>query len=349
MTKKLELTSAIKDEFNPDTATYPLMGFRKVDGVRAGRVHPHFHGRSLDGFKNSALNEKFSHAGYAGLDGELTIGGATNDNELKAMIADGRIVTDEPESSLCSLTTGLTNRAKIKKGETALPTNAVWNLFDYLAPEAIELPYLERYMMLQALCGDGCDPAIRVLAFVWINNAAEARDWIVNCMELTFEGAIFRDPKAVHKSGRATASKNDFWRYKPVSDKDAIVVGFEPEMANNNEATTNSRGHTERSAHQANKVAKAAVGVLLCYEILEDRVVRIPAGTMTRKAREAAFADPTLILGHPIKYTSLDVGVVDEPRQARYKEHRSWADLEKLTPAQRARVDALLAQYKEAA
>lgn len=343
--KKLELTSAIKDEFNPDTATYPLMGFRKVDGVRAGRVHAHFHGRSLDGFKNTALNDKFAGPEYRGFDGELTIGGSINDAQLKAMIADGRIVTDEPESSLCSLTTGLTNRAKLKKGELALPSNAVWNLFDLLDESTLDLPYLERYSLLQQRVSAHQPPDAQVLPFVWIKNAAEARAWIIECMELTYEGAIFRDPKALHKSGRATASKNDFWRYKPASDKDAIVVGFEPEMANNNVATLNSRGHTERSAHQENKVAKAAVGVLLCYEIELDRVVRIPAGAMTRKQREAAFADPALILGHPVKYTSLDVGVVDEPRQARYKEHRSWADLEKLTPEQRARVDGLLAQY----
>lgn len=332
MTKKLELTSAIKDEFNPDTATYPLMGFRKVDGVRAGHLHGFFHGRSLDPFKNTALNEKFNGAQYAGFDGELTVDGLLTDETL-----DGE--------TLCSVTTGLTNRSKLAKGETELPCNAVWNLFDYLGPDAIDLEYYERYKALCRVVGERLPKNVRILTFEWINNPDEARAWIDDCLEKNYEGAIFREPKAKYKSGRATATANDFWRYKPVSDKDAVVVGFEAALANNNEATINSRGRTERSAHQENRVAKEEVGVLIGFCLERNDVVRIGPGRMKAVDKAASYADPTLIVGHPIKYTSLDVGVKDAPRQARFKERRAWADLEKLTPEQRARVDELLKEY----
>jgi len=322
---QLQPTSAIKDEFNPDTARYPLMGFRKVDGVRASHLTGCFHGRSMDPCKNTALNAKFNGAGYIGYDGELTIDGLLTDETL-----DGE--------TLCSLTTGLTNRSALKKGETELPSNAVWNLFDYLADEVIGLMYLERYMALAARVNAQQPANVTVLPFVWINNPDEARAWIVDCLEKHFEGAIFRDPTALHKSGRATATKNDFWRYKPVSDKDAIVLDVYEAQQNNNVATTNSRGHTERSSHQENKVGKGIAGVFLALDVTTGKEVRIPCGRMKKAECEKVWADRAAYRGRPFKYESLDVGVKDEPRQARWI---CWRSKEDMTPADLALVAQL--------
>lgn len=323
----LQPTSAIKDEFNPDTATYPLMGFRKVDGVRASHLKGFFHGRSMDPFKNHALNALFHHPMYAGFDGELTIDGLLTDETL-----DGE--------TLCSLTTGLTNRSKLKKGETELPSNAVWNLFDYLAPDLLDKEYLQRYTALASLLDHPCGRSAKVhlLPFVWINNADEARAWIVDCLELNFEGAIFRDPKAKHKSGRATASKNDFWRYKPVSDKDAIVIEVYEAMTNNNEKTTNSRGHSERSSHKENKVAKGSAGGFIALDVLTGKQVRIPAGRLKAGEKVEVWENRADYVGRPFKYESLDVGVKDEPRQARWI---AWRSKEDMTPEDLALVAKL--------
>jgi len=316
----LQPTSAIKDEFNPDTAAYPLMAFRKIDGVRASHLKGFFHGRSMDPFKNHALNTLFHHPMYAGFDGELTIDGLLTDETL-----DGE--------TLCSLTTGLTNRSKIKKGETELPTNAVWNLFDYLDERTVTLPYLERYQNLDLLVGTLAPPNVTVLQYVMIYNAVQARLWIIDCMEQGYEGAIFRDPRALHKSGRAAASKNDFWRYKPVSDKDAIVTGVYEALTNNNEKTTNSRGHSERSSHKENKTRKGTVGGFFALDVTTGRPIKVPAGCMKQAERlttwELWLTDPDAVRGRPIKYASLDVGVKDEPRQARFI---AWRSKEDMTP-----------------
>ncbi len=317
---KLQLTSAIKDEFNPDTATYPLMGFHKVDGVRGGHLHGFFHGRSLDPFANTALNAKFNGAEYAGFDGELTLDGLLTDETL-----DG--------DTLCSLTTGLTNRSKLKKGETELPSNAVWNLFDFLHASTIDLPYLERYNALDAWLAKTATAHVRQLPYVWINNPTEARAWIQECLELGYEGAIFRDPKAMHKSGRATASKNDFWRFKPMSDKDAVITGCYEAMTNNNEATTNSRGRTERSGHKENKVGKGTLGGFYATDVETGQAIKVPCGAMKHKERQEVWDtwvfSPEQVIGRPFKYCSLDTGVKDAPRQGRWISWRSLADMEK--------------------
>lgn len=298
-------------DFNPAKARYPLMGFQKIDGVRAVHVTGGLTGRSMDPFKNSAVVAKFAYAGYAGFDGEMTIDGLLTNETL-----DGE--------TLCSLTTGLMNRAKIKKGETALPDNVVWNLFDWLHPMVVDLTYLARYNQLLHLPPA---PHMRVLPFVWIENEEQALAWIDKCLAEKYEGAIFRDPEAKHKSGRATEKLNDFWRFKPVSDKDAIVLSVEEAMENQNEAKTNSLGRTERSAHFENKVGNGMIGCLVCRDVETSQTIRVGPGAMTHKDRIASFQDQTLIVGHGIKYRSLDTGVKDAPRQARFVCRRAKEDM----------------------
>ncbi len=305
-------------DINYNTARFPLWGFAKIDGVRAVHTEGFLSGRSMDPFKNTAINAKFAGPVYAGFDGEMTIDGLLTDETL-----DG--------ATLCSLTTGLMNTSKLKKHCTALPDNAVWNLFDYLHPTVVHLPYAQRYTALASTLDHPCAPPhVRLLPFRVINNPEEASAFCDEMLDLGHEGAIFRDPNAMHKSGRATEKLNDFWRFKPVSDKDCIITGFEEAETNNNEKTTNSLGRSERSAHKDNKVGNGMVGTILAVDVLTGKPLRMGPGKMKHVDRIAAFNDPTLIVGHPAKYASLDTGVKDAPRQARFITLRPKADM---TPA----------------
>lgn len=326
---------------------FPLWGFPKVDGVRGVRVKPHLTGRSLEPFKNSALVVKFTDPAYAGFDGELTINGYLTNAELAAAIERGEITPEDDNATLCSLTTGLTNRAKLRKGEDSLPDNAVWNLFDFLREDVVHLPYEERYDALARLYdSDQCPPHVNLLPYTVIENEQQALDFIQWCIDNHFEGAVFRDPKAKHKSGRPGKKDNDFWRFKPTSDKDAFVIGIEEAMENQNEATTNALGRTERSSAKAGKVPKGMIGNLICLDLETEKIIKVPAGKMKEDFKIAAFRDQSLIVGHPIKYTSLDTGVKDAPRQGRFTELRAMFDL---LPEQLAKIAKWQAAQKEAA
>lgn len=315
----MQITPTLANDIDYTKARYPLMGFRKIDGVRASKFQPFLHGRSMDPFKNSAVVAKFSGPEYAHLDGEMTINGWLHAGEV-------------PEGeSLCSLTTGLMNRAKIKKGEDALPDNVVWNLFDYLHPSCSGRPYLERYQALDVWLAQTELTHVRQLPFVWINDQAEAEAFIEDCLSLGFEGAIFRDPTALHKSGRADKKSNDFWRHKPVSDKDAIVTGCYEAEENLNEAKTNSLGRTERSSHKENKVGKGMLGGFFATDVATGKPIKVPAGAMKHDERvsvwQAWLADQASQIGRGFKYTSLDFGTIDQPRQARWTSWRAVEDM----------------------
>jgi DNA ligase-1 len=310
-------------DVKPDFAgmRFPVWGFRKIDGVRGCHVKGKFTGRSLEDMKNTALAEKFSGPEYAWFDGELTIDGYLTNRELPATLR------PEGNETLCSLTTGITNRAKIKKGETVLPTNVVWNLFDWLHPDHADtgMVYEQRYKEL--LCRAEGLPHVRVLDYVVINDAGQAQAFIDESILLGYEGAVFRDPKAKHKHGRATPKANDFWRFKPASVKDCVITGFEEAMENQNEATTNALGRTERSTAKAGLVGKGMIGTFLATDTATGQPIRLGPGSSTHAQRVEWFNDPTQIVGWPAEYCSLDTGVKDAPRQARFVRRREKYDM----------------------
>lgn len=311
----------IKPQLAVDTVDgprrYPVWGFRKIDGVRAGCYNDAtLTGRSLEPFKNTAVVELFSHDRHLGFDGELTLHGHLTCANLGG-------------DSLCSLTTGVVNRAKLKKGETALPCDLQWNLFDYLHPDVIDLTYEERYNALKdhLLNGRFAVERIVLLGYTVIENEEQEEAYIQECLDLGYEGAIFRDPKALHKSGRATARGNDFWRFKPTSDKDFICTGFEEAMENQNEAKTNALGRTERSSHKGNLVGKGMVGTILGRDVATGADIRIGPGALKHDERIAIWNDQAAWISMAGKYTSLDTGVKDAPRQARFASWRPKEDL----------------------
>jgi DNA ligase-1 len=306
-------------------ARYPLWGFVKVDGVRGEHITGKFTGRSLEDMANTALVAMFSGPEYAGFEGELTIDGYLRNCDLPAHLTAPDKPGDKPKT-LCSLTTGITSRGKLRKGETELPTNLIWNLFDNLHPRVIDLTYEERYDDLSDRFQMHRPANVRLLRYTVINNAEEAVAFCLKCLDDGYEGAIFRDPKAKHKPGRATAKLNDFWRFKPASTKDCVITGFEEAMENLNEKTTNALGRSERSSHAENKVGKGMIGAFLATDTATGQPIRLGPGSSTHKQRVDWFNDPSQIVGWPSEYVSLDTGVKDAPRQARFSRRREKYD-----------------------
>ncbi len=79
-----------------------------------------------------------------------------------------------------------------------------------------------------------------------------------------WEGVMLRDPCGRYKQGRSTVKEGGLLKLKRFRDAEAIVVGFEEQMHNGNEATVNALGHTQRSSHKENLRAKGTLGALVC-------------------------------------------------------------------------------------
>ena len=286
-----------------EKARYPLIAQFKADGVRAINLDGTLKARSLKPHENLFTTEKYSKDIYLGFDGELIVGAPNEEATLNRTSSATRTIN--------------------WKGDIS------WYVFDWLHPEVVHLPYIDRlhklkdYVRNQGWALDG----IHVVKYEIVNNAKEAEAFYQKCLNEGYEGAVFRNPNGKHKSGRSTLKENDFLRAKLQSDKEALVLSVYEAMENQNEATINELGRTQRSTHQENLVGKGMVGGLVCKCLETGLQINVGPGKMKHNQREYYWLHQDEIVGKIIKYKSMDKGVKDLPRFARYIDIRSERDM----------------------
>ena len=288
-----------------DKLKLPVMGFPKLDGVRGLHIIGSMTGRSLKPHGNLHVTAKYSVSGCTGFDGEFTYGRVTSE-------------------SLCRDTTSVMSRIQ---GEP----DVAWNLFDWLLPDIIHLPYIKRYEALVESWKENvrwfADMNISVIPFTMLHTREEVEEFYHKCLDQGYEGCVLRDPDGKHKDGRATITSGAYLRMKPQSDKEALVLSLVEALENQNEAKVNELGRTERSSHKENKVGKGMIGMLICKDITTGMTIDVGAGKMTHEERIHYFNNPVEMVGQYIKYRSMDAGVKDKPRFARYICKRSAEDM----------------------
>lgn len=284
---------------------FPLMGFPKLDGVRGLHIIGSMTGRSLKPHGNKYVTEMYSSPRCTGFDGEFTFG-------------------DIRGESLCRDTTSVMSRIE---GEPKV----WWNLFDYLREDILDQSYLERYTELLGMWAKYSawfdEMRIRVIPYNLLQSVEEVVEYYEGCVERGYEGIILRDPNGKHKDGRATTKLGAYLRMKPQSDKEAKVIRLAEAMENQNEAKVNELGRTERSSHKENKVGKGMVGMLVCQDLETGMEIDVGAGKMTHEERTYYWNHPEEMVGEIVKYRSMDAGVKDKPRFARYICKRSLEDM----------------------
>lgn len=288
-----------------DKLNLPILGLPKVDGVRCMNITGSPTGRSLKPHANKFVTEKYNSPRTFGFDGEITFG-------------------DIRGESLCRDTTSVLNTIE---GEPKV----WWNLFDYWRDDLLDKPYIDRYNEMLAMEEKHREwfklMNIRIIPYTILHTIEEVEAFYQQCLDKGYEGAILRDPNGKVKFGRATVKEGAYLRMKPQSDKDAKVVRLVEAQENLNEAKINELGHTERSSHKENKVGKGMVGMLVCVDLESGIEIDVGAGKLTHEERIHYWNHPEEMVGQFIKYRSMDKGVKDKPRFARYICKRTESDI----------------------
>lgn len=288
-----------------DQLTFPLYVQYKIDGVRGMVQDDKCTGRSLKPFKNKKLVEYFSRPCFNGFDFEI---GATKPND----------------PDLCRLTTSLTGTIN---GE--LPAFII--VFDYLTPETIDLPFKERMEVLEAYIqhgfGQSPDVAIYVSPQYKMNSLEELMAFYESALEQHYEGLVIRKQDGNHKNNRCTVTEGNYLRLKPTKDAEGEFLRVEEAYENQNEATINELGHTERSSHKENKVPKGMIGAIWIKDLKSGQEIKIGAGKMTHEERKYYFEHQEELHSYLIKYKFLGTGKKDKPRHARFHSFRDKVDM----------------------
>ncbi len=206
---------------------FPVLTSVKIDGVRAIVMDGVVMSRSLKPIPNSWVQRTFGSL-PSGTDGELVFADPTHPDAYR-------------------------NTVSAVMSEDGEPTEVVFHIFDNYR---VAGGFAERFKTLRTA------PNVEVVPHSTVKTLEELEAVEKIAVELGHEGVMLRDPNGPYKFGRSTVNEGYLLKVKRFSDMDAEVVGSYEWETNNNVATTNALGRTERSSHQENKVGAGVLGGL---------------------------------------------------------------------------------------
>ena len=260
---------------------FPAWCTPKIDGIRCLTMSGGDPvSRKLLDIPNTYIRESIKSYGVEGLDGELYIPSMTfNDVSGSIMRESG-----EPD-------------------------------FEYLIFDLWNMPgvgYLDRVAALDNLPKPR-PPWFKLLKPVEVFDEEGFKNYWTKCLADGYEGVCARAFDGIYKYGRSTKGEQLLMKYKHFEDSEAIVIGFEELMHNNNPATTDELGHTKRSSAKAGKVPGGKLGKLLVREKFTGIEFEVGSG-FTDKERRNIWSNRDVWLGETIKYKHQPSGAKEKPR-----------------------------------
>lgn len=275
----------------------------KFDGIRCIIRNGQPVSRSLKTIPNVHVQEILSHPELEGMDGELIVG-RPNDPDVYRN----------------------TNSGVMKK---AGEPDFKFFVFD-IVPEDLRMPFSERFQKLKERFKSVTDTfeCLHLVVQVPIDSETILEEEETYWTNLGYEGVMIRRASSLYKFGRATPKAGELLKVKRFETAEAVIIGFEPLMKNENEATTNALGHTERSSHQSGKVAQDMLGNLLVVEHGVDNPVPFSIGSgFTMAEREQLWADRGNLKGKIVSYQHFPVGRLNLPRFPTWRGLRDERDM----------------------
>jgi len=284
---------------------FPLYASPKLDGIRAVVKDATVLSNSLKLIPNAYVQQVLGQTLYDGLDGELVVGPPNAPNAMQ------------------STTSGVMSR-------TGEPDFTYW-VFDFW--NSPSMPFSKRYQIIMRAVRDGIfDGPTRIqhLPQTIIRNEIELNAFETMCLEDGYEGIMVRSPSGIYKYGRSTAREGIMLKVKRWADGEAIVIGYEEQMHNANEASVNALGNTQRSTAKAGMVPKGTLGTLLVKELTTGVEFSVGTGKgLTAELRQKLWEDQDNLIGKTIKYQSFKAtGVKEKPRFPKFVAFRDPIDME---------------------
>ena len=281
---------------------YPVLGFPKIDGIRAVIHRKQALSRKLIALPNQFIQGFFNHDHFQGLDGELVVG--------------------RPTDPLCikHSTSGVMSR-----GGTPDFTFYVFDKWDASIP-SFQDRLIEARMQIERIGAARVVP----LEYQVLHCEDDLLAYEAAQLDAGYEGIILRSHNGGYKHGRSTVREGGLLKLKRFQDSEARVLEVIEEQFNGNEAQKDNLGRTKRSSAKAGKVGKGRAGALRVKDLRIGVVFEVGTG-MTDADKEEWWAWwnlPEHQRGRRIvKYKFFAVGMQERPRHPVYITWRHPVDM----------------------
>ena len=275
MITKPMLAGTVKDM---KTIQYPVLCTPKLDGIRCLKIKGKAVSRNFKPIPNKYICSWIEKYLPDGVDGELIVEGQTFQATTSAVMRE----SGEPK--------------------------VVYHIFDYVKYET-KVWYSARVMDLNAILYPG--GLVELILPKEIRTEQELLEFETKCLADGYEGVMLRTPDGPYKEGRSTVREGYLLKLKRFIDSEATVVGFEERLHNENVATKNAFGRTERSSHKANMTP---TGMLGAFVVKEGKMKFKIGSGFTDEQRVEIWNNREKYLGQLVKYKSQKQGSKNVPR-----------------------------------
>lgn len=280
---------------------YPLVASPKIDGIRCLIVDGVAVSRSLKPIRNKFVQSILGRPELNGLDGELVVGEPTDPDVY--LRTNSGVMSIEGEPDFRYLVFDRWDRG-----------GRPWNSNE--VKFTISLDSMDDDLRSQIFQHFVCENPEEVLAYEQ------------HCLSQGYEGLILRDPDAPYKFGRSTLKEQALLKLKRFVDGEFQIVEVIEAFENQNEATINELGRTQRSAAQAGRTeGKGYLGRLTC--VTEDGL-KFGVGTfkgLTIEDKASIWNRRDEYIGLWAKVKHFEHGQKDVPRHPVFLGFRDKEDL----------------------
>lgn len=281
-----------------DKLVYPVYGSAKLDGIRSLKITGRgVVSRTFKPIANKYIRETLDAILPVQSDGEIISGINFQETTHAVMSFDGK-------------------------------PDFTYYMFD-LVVEGLECePYLSRIENMKKwyeTLAPGSKKHISLVLPTKLNNKAEVEAFEEECLNNGFEGVILRNNSG-YKSGRSTLKEGYLVKLKRFEDSEAEVLGYEELMTNNNVATRDNFGRSERSSHKDNLSGAGVLGNLFVKDLVSGETFGVGSG-FNAQQRKDYWADRANLVGKIVKYKYFAVGVKDKPRHPIWLGFRDLSDM----------------------
>lgn len=278
---------------------YPVLGFPKIDGIRAVIHQKQALSRKLIRLPNQFIQSALADDALQGLDGELVVGSPTDPLCIKHSTSGVMSQDGTPDFSFL--------------------------VFDYWDSRQ---GYHERHFAAFRRVERQHNPRVRILTHQELRNEDDLLAFEAVQLDLGYEGVILRDPMGAYKHGRSTVREGGMLKLKRFVDSEAEVLEVIEEMHNGNKALKDFLGHTKRSSAKINKAGKGRMGALRVRDLKTKVEFEIGTGfTDADKDEWWAWKHLAAPRSRLVKYKYFAVGMQERPRHPVFLSWRHPMDI----------------------
>lgn len=288
---------------------FPLLASPKLDGVRCIILNGVALSRSLKPIPNASVQEwaKANGTALEAVDGELIVGSPTQQ-------------PGDSETVMARTMSGVMRAS----GEP----DFTFHMFDGV-PFGRSAIFEHRYKALTEVHA----PRTQLVVHALILCPTQLDGYEASMLAAGYEGIMTRQPGGLYKQGRSTMKEQGLVKVKRFATYEAEVIGQQEMMHNENEATLDALGHTERGTSAAGLRPAGTLGALVCRR---PDGIEFNIGTGFTAAQRAdlwraavgtdAPGTPPLV-GRTVTYRCFDYGSKDAPRFPVFVSFRSKEDM----------------------